>query len=83
MVFSTVLTRVGLPQVGQARVPIQADPDRGDGRDVVLELDEMVAQIVGISFSVKPGEAAYIPLKHTGPDAPAQLPFAVAGPEFG
>ena len=38
-------------------------------------LDEMVAQIVGISFSVTPGEAAYIPLKHEGPDAPAQLPL--------
>lgn len=38
-------------------------------------LDEMVAQIVGISFSVTPGEAAYIPLKHAGPDAPDQLPF--------
>ncbi len=38
-------------------------------------LDEMRATIVGISFSVTPGEAAYIPLRHTGPDAPAQLPF--------
>ncbi|MFP8834219.1 DNA polymerase I [Hydrogenophaga sp. XSHU_21] len=38
-------------------------------------LDEMVAQIVGISFSVTPGEAAYIPLRHSGPDAPQQLPF--------
>lgn len=38
-------------------------------------LDEMVAQIVGISFSVTPGEAAYIPLRHAGPDAPEQLPF--------
>ncbi len=38
-------------------------------------LDEMVAQIVGISFSVMPGEAAYIPLKHAGPDAPEQLPL--------
>lgn len=37
-------------------------------------LDEMRAQIVGISFSVKPGEAAYIPLAHQYPDAPAQLP---------
>ncbi|MBU0589705.1 MAG: DNA polymerase I [Gammaproteobacteria bacterium] len=37
-------------------------------------LDEMVAEIVGISFSVKPGEAAYIPLTHDYPDAPAQLP---------
>lgn len=38
-------------------------------------LDEMVAQIVGISFSVTPGEAAYIPLRHEGPDAPEQLPL--------
>ena len=38
-------------------------------------LDEMRAEIVGISFSVKPGEAAYIPLRHSGPDAPVQLPF--------
>ena len=38
-------------------------------------LDEMRAQIVGLSFSVRPGEAAYIPLRHEGPDAPAQLPL--------
>ncbi|MDD2809997.1 DNA polymerase I [Rhodoferax sp.] len=39
-------------------------------------LDEMRAQIVGISFSVTPGEAAYIPLAHAYPDAPTQLPLA-------
>ncbi|MDO5625345.1 MAG: DNA polymerase, partial [Pseudomonadota bacterium] len=38
-------------------------------------LDEMAARIVGISLSVQPGEAAYIPLAHEGPDAPAQLPL--------
>ncbi|MCJ7799999.1 MAG: DNA polymerase I, partial [Polaromonas sp.] len=38
-------------------------------------LDEMQAQIVGLSFSVTPGEAAYIPLTHDYPDAPAQLPL--------
>lgn len=38
-------------------------------------LDEMKAEIVGISLSVNPGEAAYIPLRHAGPDAPEQLPF--------
>ncbi|CAM3817272.1 DNA polymerase I [Roseateles saccharophilus] len=38
-------------------------------------LDPMAAQIVGISFADKPGEAAYIPLHHSGPDAPEQLPF--------
>lgn len=37
-------------------------------------LDEMRAQIVGISLSLAPGEAAYIPLAHSYPDAPAQLP---------
>jgi DNA polymerase-1 len=37
-------------------------------------LDEMVAEIVGISFSVQPGEAAYIPLMHDYPGAPTQLP---------
>ncbi len=36
-------------------------------------LDEMVARIVGISFSVEVGEAAYIPLRHEGIDVPAQL----------
>ena len=39
-------------------------------------LDEMRAEIVGISLSVQPGEAAYIPLAHNGPDAPEQLPLA-------
>jgi DNA polymerase-1 len=37
-------------------------------------LDEMRAEIVGLSFSVTPGEAAYIPLMHDYPGAPAQLP---------
>jgi DNA polymerase-1 len=37
-------------------------------------LSALDAQIVGISFSVKPGEAAYIPVTHSYPDAPAQLP---------
>ncbi|NDP37530.1 MAG: DNA polymerase I [Rhodoferax sp.] len=38
-------------------------------------LDEMRAKIVGISFSVTPDEAAYIPLAHAYPDAPKQLPL--------
>ena len=37
-------------------------------------LDEMRAEIVGVSFSVEPGRAAYIPMTHRYPDAPAQLP---------
>ncbi len=36
-------------------------------------LDEMLAQLVGISLSVEPGKACYIPLGHVYPDAPEQL----------
>ncbi|GAB2489921.1 DNA polymerase I [Comamonas humi] len=38
-------------------------------------LDEMQAEIVGISLSTAVGEAAYIPLRHEGVDVPVQLPF--------
>ena len=38
-------------------------------------LDEMRAELVGISLALEPGEAAYIPLAHDGPDAPVQLPL--------
>jgi DNA polymerase-1 len=38
-------------------------------------LDETAARIVGVSFAVAPGEAAYVPLAHDYPDAPAQLPL--------
>jgi DNA polymerase I len=37
-------------------------------------LDEMQAEVVGLSFSVTQGEAAYIPLMHSYPGAPQQLP---------
>ena len=36
-------------------------------------LDYMQAEIVGISFAVKSGEAAYVPLAHSYADAPKQL----------
>ena len=36
-------------------------------------LDEMLAQLVGISLSVEPGKACYIPLGHVYPDAPEQI----------
>ncbi len=38
-------------------------------------LDAMRAEIVGLSFSVKAGEACYIPLTHSYGDAPKQLPI--------
>lgn len=36
-------------------------------------LDYMLAEIVGVSFSIAPGEAAYVPLAHDYPGAPDQL----------
>ncbi len=38
-------------------------------------LDAMRARIVGISFAVEPGRAAYVPLRHDYAGAPDQLPF--------
>ena len=38
-------------------------------------IDALRAELIGLSFSVTPGEAAYVPLCHDGPDAPVQLPF--------
>lgn len=38
-------------------------------------LDPMTAKIVGMSFSVEAGSAAYLPLKHDYFDAPSQLNF--------
>jgi len=37
-------------------------------------LDYMAARIVGVSFAIRPGEAAYVPLAHDYPGAPEQLP---------
>ncbi|MGZ8251929.1 MAG: DNA polymerase I, partial [Methylophilaceae bacterium] len=39
-------------------------------------LDPLTAKLVGMSFSIKSGEAAYLPLMHDYPGAPDQLPFA-------
>lgn len=38
-------------------------------------LDAMRARLVGISLAVEPGKAAYIPVGHDYPGAPAQLPM--------
>ncbi len=37
-------------------------------------LDPLRARIVGVSFAVEPGRAAYVPLAHNYPGAPEQLP---------
>lgn len=38
-------------------------------------LDPLTARLVGMSFAVTPGEAAYLPLHHRYPGAPDQLPL--------
>ncbi len=70
VVYDTVLTWAAFDQ-WLARVEA-ADLVAVDTE--TTSLDEMRAEIVGISFSVKPGEAAYIPVTHRYPDAPEQLP---------
>lgn len=37
------------------------------------DLDPMLARIVGVSFAIETGHAAYLPLAHSGPAAPQQL----------
>ena len=41
-------------------------------------LDPMTSRIVGVSFSVEPYKGAYLPLRHSGPDAEGQLDFDTA-----
>ncbi|HQT81103.1 MAG: DNA polymerase I [Ferrovum sp. 37-45-19] len=38
-------------------------------------LDPFAARLVGLSFSISPHEAAYLPLQHCGPDQVDQLPI--------
>ena len=40
-------------------------------------LDYMQAELVGVSFSVEPGHAAYVPFGHDYPGAPDQIPREV------
>ena len=41
-------------------------------------LDPMRARLIGLSFAAEPGKAAYLPLGHDYPGAPAQLDLAEA-----
>ena len=41
-------------------------------------LDPMRSRIVGISFAIEPYAGAYVPLRHSGPDAQGQLDFDTA-----
>jgi DNA polymerase-1 len=69
--YETVLTRERLDRwlAAVRAAPLVAVDTETDS------LDGMRARIVGISLAVEPGRAAYIPLAHDGPGAPAQLPL--------
>ena len=69
--YDTVLTRERLDHwlAAVRAAPLVAVDTETDS------LDGMRARIVGISLAVEPGRAAYIPLAHDGPGAPAQLPL--------
>jgi len=70
--YETVLTTEQL-QAWVARLQ-QADLISFDTETDAL--DAMRARLVGISLAVEPGKAAYIPVGHDYPGAPAQLPLA-------
>jgi DNA polymerase I len=69
--YQTILTEAALddwlPRLQQAEL-LCFDTE-------TTSLDPLQAKIVGVSFSVTPGEAAYVPLTHDYFDAPAQLPL--------
>ncbi|MES9969093.1 MAG: DNA polymerase I [Candidatus Thiodiazotropha sp.] len=60
---------------------LQAWIERLQGSDLfafdteTTSLDYMQAELVGVSFSIAPGEAAYVPVGHDYPGAPNQLPL--------
>ncbi|HEY9199862.1 MAG TPA: DNA polymerase I, partial [Gammaproteobacteria bacterium] len=67
--YETVLTQVQLDQ-WLARLE-RADLYAFDTE--TTSLDYMQARIVGVSFAIEPGQAAYVPLGHDYPGAPEQL----------
>jgi DNA polymerase-1 len=72
--YETVLTRAQLePWLARLRdaglIAFDTETD---------SLDPMRARLVGLSVAVEPGRAAYVPLAHDYPGAPAQLPMAEA-----
>jgi DNA polymerase I len=74
--YDTVLTREAL-DAWVAKIEAASRAGQVTALDTETDsLDAMAAQLVGISLSVTPGEAAYIPLRHDYTDVPEQLPVA-------
>jgi DNA polymerase-1 len=73
--YETVLTRDAL-DAWSARIRDASARGELVALDTETDsLDGMVARIVGLSFALVPGEAAYVPLRHDYPGAPDQLPI--------
>ncbi len=67
--YETVLTRA---QLEDWIARLQAAPEVAFDSETD-SLDPLRANLVGLSFSVEPGQACYIPLAHAYPGVPAQL----------
>jgi DNA polymerase-1 len=67
--YETLLTEADvarwLERIAQAEV-VSLDTE-------TTSLDPFAAELVGVSFAVEPGEAAYLAIAHRGPGAPEQL----------
>ncbi len=72
--YETLLT---WSQFEHWRAKIEAAPHTAFDTETT-DLDQMKARIVGLSFAVTPGEAAYLPLAHRYAGVPDQLPFEEA-----
>ncbi|MBY0469404.1 MAG: DNA polymerase I, partial [Burkholderiaceae bacterium] len=71
--YDTVLTREAL-DAWVAKIEAASRAGQVTALDTETDsLDAMKARLVGLSLSVTPGEAAYVPLRHDYTDAPAQL----------
>jgi DNA polymerase-1 len=71
--YSTVLTAADLEHAIER---VQAAPVAGIATICSREQGYMQAELCGIALATAPGEAAYVPLGHRCPGAPAQLPAA-------
>ena len=67
--YETIVTQIHFEQW----LKRLADSDLFAFDTETTSLDYMQAEIVGVSFSVEVGKAAYVPLAHDYPDAPEQL----------
>ncbi|CUA81873.1 DNA polymerase I [Gulbenkiania indica] len=67
--YETVLTEAAL----EAWIARLEAAERVSLDTETTSLNALDARIVGLSFSVEPGHAAYVPLAHHGPGAPDQL----------